>query len=101
MLYKSLLRPLLFRKDAEASHEKILALMAKVEGLSAILDKIYKIEDPRLTVNIGSLRFIDAVVLAVGFDKHAIALRPIASFGFGFMEVGAITAQAPPGTPQS
>ena len=100
MLYKSLLRPLLFRKDPEVSHEMILTLMAKVEGLSGILDKIYKIDDPRLTVNIGSLRFTNPVGLAGGFDKNAIAPRTIASFGFGFMEIGAITAQAQPGNPK-
>lgn len=100
MLYKSVIRPLLFRKDPEASHELILALLAKAEGFSGVLEKFYKIDDPRLAVKIGSLAFANPVGLAGGFDKNAIAPRSIASFGFGHMEIGAITAEAQPGNPK-
>lgn len=100
MLYKSVIRPLLFRKDPEVSHERILALMAKAEGFSGIIERLYGIDDPRLAVNIGALKFANPVGLAGGFDKNALAPRTIASFGFGFMEIGAITAQAQPGNPK-
>ncbi len=100
MLYKSLLRPLLFRKDPEESHEMILALLAKTESLSGILEAIYNVNDPRLHVKVGPLAFPNPVGLAGGFDKNAVAPRTIASFGFGFMEIGAITAQAQPGNPK-
>jgi dihydroorotate dehydrogenase len=40
------------------------------------------------------------VGLAGGFDKNAIAPKMISAFGFGFMEVGAVTAQAQPGNPK-
>ena len=100
MLYKSVIRPLLFRKDPEASHEMILALLARAEGFSGIVEKIYDVEDARLAVKIGSLAFANPVGLAGGFDKNATAPKMIASFGFGFMEIGAITAQAQPGNPK-
>jgi dihydroorotate dehydrogenase len=100
MLYKSVLRPLLFRKDPEASHELILALMARMEFLSPLLDKCYRINDERLAVNLGPLRFTNPVGLAGGFDKNARAPETIAAFGFGFLELGAITAQAQPGNPK-
>ena len=100
MLYKSLIRPLLFRKDPEESHELILALLAKSERFSGILEKIYSVGDPRLKVKVGPLTFPNPVGLAGGFDKNAVAPRTIASFGFGFMEIGAITAQAQPGNPK-
>jgi dihydroorotate dehydrogenase len=100
MLYKSILRPLLFRKDPEDSHEMILALLAKSEGLCGILEKIYRVGDERLKVKVGPLTFLNPVGLAGGFDKNAAAPRTIASFGFGFMEIGAITAQAQPGNPK-
>lgn len=100
MLYKSILRPLLFRKDPEESHEMILALLAKSEVFSGILEKIYSVGDARLKVKIGPLTFANPVGLAGGFDKNAVAPRMIASFGFGFMEIGAITAQAQPGNPK-
>jgi dihydroorotate dehydrogenase len=100
MLYKSFLRPLLFRKDPEESHEMILAFLAKTESFSGILEKIYNVDDARLNVKIGPLAFPNPVGLAGGFDKNAVAPRAIASFGFGFMEIGAITAQAQPGNPK-
>jgi len=99
-LYKSILRPLLFRKDPESSHEMILHMLARLEFLAGALEGFYNVEDERLVVNIGSLRFPNPVGLAGGFDKNALAPKTIASFGFGFMEVGAITAQAQPGNPK-
>jgi dihydroorotate dehydrogenase len=99
-VYKSLVRPLLFRKDPEASHEMILALMARAEFLCGAVEAFYKIEDERLSVKIGPLTFPNPVGLAAGFDKNAEAPRMISSFGFGFIEIGAITAQAQPGNPK-
>lgn len=100
MLYKSILRPLLFRKDPETSHEMILGLMARLEFLSGALQKFYKVEDERLIVKLGPLAFPNPVGLAAGFDKNAVAPKTISAFGFGFMEVGAITAQGQPGNPK-
>ena len=100
MLYKSIIRPLLFRKDPEASHEMMLALLANAERFAGILESLYRVDDDRLAVTVGPLRFGNPVGLAGGFDKNAIAPKTIASFGFGFMEIGAITAQAQPGNPK-
>jgi dihydroorotate dehydrogenase len=99
-LYKSLIRPLLFRKDPEESHETILALMARAEFLYGALDGFYRVKDERLVVKIGPLRFPNPVGLAAGFDKNAKAAKTISGFGFGFMEIGAITAQAQSGNPK-
>ncbi|HXF74482.1 MAG TPA: quinone-dependent dihydroorotate dehydrogenase [Methylomirabilota bacterium] len=100
MLYKSMIRPLLFRKDPEASHEMILALLARLEFLSGILEEVFAVKDQRLAVKVGPLTCPNPVGLAGGFDKNAVAPRVIASFGFGFMEIGAVTAQAQPGNPK-
>ena len=100
MLYKSLIRPLLFRKDPEQSHEMMLGLLARMEFLYGTLEDFYKVEDERLAVKIGSLTFSNPVGLAGGFDKNVTAPKMISAFGFGFMEVGAITAQAQPGNPK-
>lgn len=100
MFYKSLIRPLLFRKDPEKSHEQILALLARLEFLYGTLEDCYRVEDDRLRVQVGPLRFSNPVGLAGGFDKNATAPKMISAFGFGFMEIGAITAQAQPGNPK-
>lgn len=100
MLYKSLIRPYFFRKDPELSHEAVLHLLAANEWLYATLEDFYRVEDPRLAVKIGPLNFANPVGLAGGFDKNVTAPKMISAFGFGFMEVGAITAQAQPGNPK-
>jgi dihydroorotate dehydrogenase len=100
MVYKSVIRPVLFRRDPEESHEKILSLLARLEFLSAALDRFYRVEDTRLRVQVGPLAFDNPVGLAGGFDKNASAPKTLASFGFGYMEIGAITAQPQPGNPK-
>ena len=73
MLYKSLIRPLLFRKDPETSHESVLSLMARSEQfLYGALEDFYKVEDERLIVKVGPLTFANPVGLAGGFDKNAL-----------------------------
>jgi dihydroorotate dehydrogenase len=42
----------------------------------------------------------ESVGLAAGFDKNAVALSAWAGLGFGFVEVGTITARAQPGNPR-
>jgi len=100
MLYKSLVRPLLFRGDPERSHEQILALLSHLEFLYGSLNDFYRVADERLTVRIGPLTFSNPVGLAAGFDKNAVAPKALSAFGFGFMEIGAVTAQAQPGNPK-
>jgi len=78
----------------------ILRLLARLEFLSGALDKFYNVKDARLIVKVGPLTFANPVGLAAGFDKNALAPKTLCAFGFGFMEVGAITAQAQPGNPK-
>jgi dihydroorotate dehydrogenase len=100
MLYKSVIRPWLFSKDPEQSHDRTLHLLSRLEFLHGPLDHFYRIADNRLHVQIKSLVFPNPVGLAGGFDKNAIALKTISAFGFGFMEIGAVTAQGQPGNPK-
>jgi dihydroorotate dehydrogenase len=99
-VYKSFIRPWLFRKDPEDSHERILALLSRLEFLYGPTQRCYRVADPRLEVKLGPLTFSNPVGLAGGFDKNALAPKMISAFGFGFMEVGAVTAQAQPGNPK-
>jgi dihydroorotate dehydrogenase len=100
MLYKSFIRPFLFSKDPEQSHDQTLDLLSRLEFLHGTLDCFYRVADNRLNVQIKTLNFPNPVGLAGGFDKNAVALKTISAFGFGFMEMGAVTAQAQPGNPK-
>ncbi len=100
MLYKTLFRPLLFLKDAEKTHEQTLFLLAHLSFLDGALENLLSVRDPRLQVRLSSLTFSNPVGLAAGFDKNAKAIRIWHGFGFGFMEIGAVTATPQPGNPR-
>lgn len=100
MLYKSLVRPLLFLKDPEEAHEQTLALLGRLEPFAGALERFFAINDSRLRVKLGSLAFPNPVGLAGGFDKNGLAIKTWPGFGFGFIEIGAVTAQGQPGNPK-
>jgi dihydroorotate dehydrogenase len=53
-----------------------------------------------LRVRALGLSFPGPVGLAAGFDKDARGTRGLAALGFGFVEVGTVTARAQPGNPR-
>jgi dihydroorotate dehydrogenase len=95
--YQQVLRPLLFLADPEAVHH--LALDALSAG-GALLQKLAAVPDPRLEREVFGLRFPNPVGLAAGFDKNGVALPAWQGLGFGFAEIGTITARAQPGNPK-
>jgi dihydroorotate dehydrogenase len=101
MLYRSLLRPMLFRLPAETAHK--LALQSLSFPFAPQLAKLITHSNvdspPALRIERFGLTFSNPVGLAAGFDKDGIALRALASLGFGFIEAGTVTYQAQPGNP--
>jgi dihydroorotate dehydrogenase len=100
MIYKTLLRPLLFLKDPEEAHELTLTVLARLGFLEGVFENLYSVQDSRLETKVGSLKFSNPVGLAAGFDKNGKALGIWPGFGFGFIEMGAVTALAQPGNPK-
>lgn len=56
--------------------------------------------DPRLERSVFGVRFPAPLGLAAGFDKNAVALPAWEGLGFGFAEIGTVTALAQPGNPR-
>ncbi len=56
--------------------------------------------DPKLAVSALGLHFPHPVGLAAGFDKNATAYEALSALGFGFVEVGTVTADPQPGNPK-
>lgn len=97
MLYTTF-RPLLFRIDPETTHELAMHLLALVERLP-----IFTSDAPTnaaLERHLWGLRFPNPLGLAAGFDKSARLPHVWQRFGFGFAELGTITALAQPGNPK-
>ena len=98
MLY-ALLKPLLFRLDAERAHTLISGLLRAAAGTPALplLRSLYAYEDPILRIACAGLDFQNPLGLAAGFDKRAALIAPMAALGFSHVEVGTVTPRAQPG----
>ena len=59
-----------------------------------------RVEDPRLAQQAMGLRFPAPVGLAAGFDKSARAVPAWGALGFGFAEIGTVTALPQGGNPR-
>ncbi|MET0700756.1 MAG: quinone-dependent dihydroorotate dehydrogenase [Mycobacterium sp.] len=56
--------------------------------------------DPLLVSTVFGTRFAGPMGLAAGFDKDGLGLDAWGALGWGYAEVGTVTAQAQPGNPQ-
>ena len=61
---------------------------------------IFKIKDTRLEREVFGLKFYNPVGLGAGFDKDAKLFDELASFGFGFVEIGTVTPLSQDGNPK-
>lgn len=101
--YTFLLRPLLFRLDAESAHEATLAA-ASAAGARALaraaLRSLYGFEDERLSTEVAGLRFPNPLGLAAGFDKNGRAIQTLSCLGLGHVEIGSVSARPSRGNPR-
>lgn len=97
ILWEKLVRPAMFRLDAEMAHE--LGMKALRSGLAApyYSDPESFGVDP---VSRFGFEFANPIGIAAGFDKNAAAVNQLASLGFGFVEIGTVTYQSQPGNPK-
>lgn len=93
----SLVRPLLFRLDAERAHHLTLQALqaAYLSGLSRWMPKPPACRTRRVM----GLDFPNPVGLAAGLDKNGAYIDALAELGFGFLEVGTVTPRPQPGNP--
>lgn len=95
-----LLRPLLFRLEAETAHRVALGAAAVAAPAAPLLRRALAPQDDRLVVERWGLRFPNPVGLAAGLDKDARHVHLWGALGFGFCEVGSVTARPSRGNPR-
>jgi dihydroorotate dehydrogenase len=102
MLYRSFVRPALFRLAPETAHEfalHALVVALRPEAARRLAVRRFR-RAPFGELERFGLSFANPVGLAAGFDKNGAAARELAALGFGFLEVGTVTRLAQPGNPQ-
>jgi dihydroorotate dehydrogenase len=111
-IYQLALRPLVFsgfKADPEAVHRQFMGLCDRLNQncdrplARWTLKQIYSRlgwSDDRLSQSLWGLEFPNPIGLAAGFDKDGVASNVWPAFGFGFAELGTVTAHPQPGNPQ-
>jgi dihydroorotate dehydrogenase len=98
-VYRRVLRPLLFLLDAEQAHHLAMRTLAATSRTGLLLRSLHRFKPPPDPVTVSGIRFPNRIGLAAGFDKNGIALPAWAAMGFGFIEIGTVTARPQPGNP--
>ena len=88
-----LVRPILFRIEAERAHALTIAGLARLPERTPTAD-------PALATRVAGLAFPNPIGLAAGVDKNAAAPAGFLTLGFGHVEVGTLTPLPQAGNPK-
>jgi dihydroorotate dehydrogenase len=99
-LYERLVRPLLFSLEAETAHRFTVASLGRASHFDPALRALKRFTPPSKPKALFGLNFPNPIGLAAGLDKNGVALPAWAALGFGFIEIGTVTAMAQPGNPK-
>ncbi|HBH07487.1 MAG TPA: dihydroorotate dehydrogenase (quinone) [Flavobacteriales bacterium] len=102
-MYKSIIRPLLFRMNPELAHNftvSLLNIASIIPGVKSLLDVLYNYKNKSLEREVFGIKFPNPVGLAAGFDKNGEVYKVLKHLGFGFVEVGTVTPKAQSGNPK-
>ena len=97
-----LAKPVLFRLPPETAHDLVLDALrlARHDPVRRLLASHYVLKDPRLETSLWDMAFPNPVGVAAGLDKNARVPGALAALGFGFVEVGGVTAEPQAGNPR-
>lgn len=90
----ALIRPLLFRVEAERAHHLTLKALGYMPAPRPA------VPDPMLQSRVAGVTFPGPVGLAAGFDKDGLVAHKMHALGFGFAELGTLTPLPQAGNPR-
>ncbi len=100
--YEGLVRPLLFTMhggDPEKIHGQLISTMGHLpDSLVGLIERF--IGQGRQPVDVAGVHFPGRIGVAAGLDKDGVAAGIWSPLGFGFAELGTVTAHAQPGNPR-
>ncbi len=102
-LYSWLLKPIFFRNDPERVHDKmtVMGISLGNHALGKMLTRsLFNYENQMLKQKILGIDFKNHIGLSAGFDKNGQLTDILPSVGFGFAEIGSVTAFPCEGNPK-
>src|SRR6266702_7394392 len=98
--YERLVRPLLFSINPETGHRLTIGSLRVASRVDLALRALNVFQPPPKPKKLFGLNFPNPIGLAAGLDKNGIGLPAWAALGFGFIEIGTVTAKPQPGNPK-
>jgi dihydroorotate dehydrogenase len=98
--YELFVKPLLFSLDPETAHHVTMRLLGRGSHFDVALRALRLFRPTSKPITLFGLTFPNPIGLAAGLDKNGVALPAWAALGFGFIEIGTVTAKAQPGNPK-
>jgi dihydroorotate dehydrogenase len=98
--YSRFLRPIFFSLNAEEAHDAVMSLLQSGSRYPGIIRIMAGPQIPPNQRKVAGINFPTPIGLAAGMDKNGIALPAWEALGFGFVEVGTITALPQHGNPK-
>jgi dihydroorotate dehydrogenase len=102
-VYRFVIKPVLFLLDPEKVHDRALLIgmwFSRHKTMRGFLGFFLASKHPVLEQSILGIMFRSPLGLAAGFDKNADLVSVCPALGFGFEEIGSITALSSPGNPK-
>ena len=102
-MYKKIILPVLFLFDPEKVHNftfLLFKIFLNIPFVGFLVQKIYSVDNEKLSKKLFGIEFKNPVGLAAGFDKNAKLYNELSRFGFGFIEIGTVTPIAQAGNPK-
>jgi dihydroorotate dehydrogenase len=98
--YERFVRPLLFSINVETAHSFTIGSLRAASHVDLALPALKLFQPAASAKKLFGLNFPNPIGLAAGLDKNGVALPAWAALGFGFIEIGTVTAKAQPGNPK-
>jgi dihydroorotate dehydrogenase len=102
-MYRSILKPVLFRFDPEDVHDFFVSAgewAGRSWLLCSMLEVAYGYRGPDISKVVDGIRYKTPILLSAGFDYNARLTRSLSSLSFGGEEAGSVTAHPYGGNPK-
>lgn len=103
LLYKKILKPILFKFDPEVVHDVFIEI-GEMLGRSSwgrnLISSMYLYKGPDISTTVDGLTFRYPVILAAGFDYNGRISTILDCMSFGGDEIGSVTARPCEGNPK-
>jgi|SRR3989344_467381 len=94
--YQRIVKPILFSVNPDIVHEVVTTIgytLGRNTLGRTLVGRLYHFEHPSLETEVFGIKFKNPLGIAGGFDKNARLIQILPFVGFGFTEVGSITAR--------